>query len=78
MERTKEVIQRNETTKGWDTFSELINKKDIFYKNYCSATFRLFDISATQNLNMQSEFKHFPQMINFDLFPYLKIILLFI
>ena len=37
----------------------MINKKDIFYKNYCPATFRLFDISATQNL-MQSEVKHFP------------------
>ena len=55
----------------------LINKKDIFYNNCCPATFRMFDISATQN-PMQSEVKHFPQMINFDLFPYLKIILRFI
>ena len=53
--------------------SVLINKNDIFYKNYCPATFCLFDISAAQNLK-QSEVKHFFQIKNYDLFQYLKII----
>ena len=53
--------------------SVLMNKNDIFYKNHRPATFCLFDISAAQNLK-QSEVKPFRQIINYDLFQYLKII----
>ena len=46
----------------------LINKNDIFYKNYCPATVCLFDISATQN-SKQSKVKHFPKIILRFLIP---------
>ena len=55
----KEAISWNETTKV-RIISVLINKNDIFYKNYCPATFCIFHILAAQNLK-QSEVKHFPK-----------------
>ena len=55
----------------------MLNKNDTLYENHCPATFCLPDVSAAQNLK-PSEVKHFSQIINFDIFQYLKMILRFI
>ena len=55
----------------------MLNKNDISYENHWGATFCLPDVSAVQNLK-PSEVKHFSQIINFDIFQYLEMILRFI